>query len=49
MRGPGTSPALIASRRAMSEYPLAPTLRTVVNPASSVTRALRAPISAWRG
>ena len=49
IRGPGTSPALIASRRATSVNPLAPTLRTVVNPASSVRRAFLAPISASRG
>src|SRR6266571_1177245 len=49
MRGPGTSPALIASRSATSLYPRAPTLRTVVKPASSVSRALCAPVSASRG
>jgi hypothetical protein len=38
----------MASRRAMSPKPLAPTLRTVVKPASSVTCAEWAPYMAAR-
>src|ERR1041385_6869064 len=40
MRGPGVQPSLIAFRNAMSSnFPDAPTLRTVVNPAIKVARA----------
>src|SRR5216684_4437270 len=49
MRGPGTRPSLMASRSAISAKPFAPTLRTVVKPASRVTQAFFAPISASLG
>jgi hypothetical protein len=39
MRGPVTRPRLMALRSATSMYSSAPTLRTVVNPASSVRLA----------
>ena len=39
MRGPGISPSLMASRKATSLKASAPTLRTVVKPASMVLRA----------
>jgi len=39
MRGPGSSPALIALRSATDSFSLSPTLRTVVKPAKSVRRA----------
>ena len=43
MRGPGIMPASIAFISETSAKPGAPTSRTVVKPASSVRRALRAP------
>ena len=47
MRGPGVSPASIASRSAQSTNARnVPTSRTVVNPASTVARALRTPVIA---
>ena len=46
MCGPGTCPALIASRRSTSTNPPAPTLRTEVNPAIKVVRALTTPLIA---
>ena len=46
MRGPMVSPALIESRRATSEKPPAPTLRTVVKPACNVFQALATPLIA---
>ena len=46
MCGPGTCPALIASRRSTSTNPLAPTLRTEVKPAISVVRAFTTPLIA---
>jgi len=46
MRGPGTQPVSIALRSAMSAKPAAPTLRTVVKPASRVCCACAAPCSA---
>src|SRR6266516_1747887 len=42
MRGPSVTPALIALRSPMSTKSLAPTLRTVVNPAPSVRFAYSA-------
>ena len=41
MRGPGSTPRAIASRRGLSD--IAPTLCTVVKPAISVTNAFSAP------
>ena len=47
MRGPGVSPASIASRSAQSTNARnVPTSRTVVNPASTVARAFRTPVIA---
>ena len=47
IRGPVTQPASMASRSATSTNARnVPTSRTVVKPASSVSRALRAPDSA---
>ncbi len=48
MRGPGMIPALMRSRRARATDPGEPTLRTVVNPASTVFLAFATPsIAAW--
>ncbi|CAI4159938.1 hypothetical protein ALT1000_260032 [Alteromonas macleodii] len=49
MRGPTTSPALMASLNATSAKPGAPTLRTVVKPASNVALACLTPVIAARG
>ena len=39
IRGPGTTPALMALRSAADSFSPSPKLRTVVNPASKVRRA----------
>jgi hypothetical protein len=47
MRGPGTVPSRMASRRATSTNARkVPTSRTLVKPASTVARALATPLSA---
>src|SRR6185503_3226295 len=48
MRGPGMSPALMASRSDTSTSSLPPTSRQLVKPASSVARTLLTPVMALR-